>query len=213
MRHHALIACASLGAATAAFAGVIVIDGTAEALYGTAKEVQTIQTQFGDASLGEPAACNGSELDGAYAVVRDGFLYITLAGNLETNYNKLEVFIDSKAGGQNRLLGNNADVSFNGLNRMGDDGTGNGLTFDTGFAADYFVSVTCGFVVVNGTAEVTRDDEVLLVRENESVYLALGCVHRLVNPGKIPLALIEVQSGPYLGEDDIVRLEDVYGRG
>jgi hypothetical protein len=152
MRHHALIACASLGAATAAFAGVIVIDGTAEALYGTAKEVQTIQTQFGDASLGEPAACNGSELDGAYAVVRDGFLYITLAGNLETNYNKLEVFIDSKAGGQNRLLGNNADVSFNGLNRMGDDGTGNGLTFDTGFAADYFVSVTCGFVVVNGTA-------------------------------------------------------------
>lgn len=69
------------------------------------------------------------------------------------------------------------------------------------------------WVVVNGTAEVTRDDEVLLVRENESVYLPLGCVHRLVNPGKIPLALIEVQSGPYLGEDDIVRLEDVYGRG
>jgi mannose-1-phosphate guanylyltransferase/mannose-6-phosphate isomerase len=69
------------------------------------------------------------------------------------------------------------------------------------------------WVVVNGTAEVTRDDEVLLLRENESVYLPLGCVHRLVNPGKIPLALIEVQSGPYLGEDDIVRLEDVYGRG
>jgi len=69
------------------------------------------------------------------------------------------------------------------------------------------------WVVVNGTAEVTRDEEVLLVRENESVYLPLGCVHRLVNPGRIPLALIEVQSGPYLGEDDIVRLEDVYGRG
>ncbi len=69
------------------------------------------------------------------------------------------------------------------------------------------------WVVVNGTAEVTRDDEVLMVRENESVYLPLGCVHRLVIPGKIPLALIEVQSGPYLGEDDIVRLEDVYGRG
>jgi mannose-6-phosphate isomerase-like protein (cupin superfamily) len=69
------------------------------------------------------------------------------------------------------------------------------------------------WVVVAGTAEVTRDDEVLMVRENESVYLPLGCVHRLVNPGKIPLALIEVQSGPYLGEDDIVRLEDVYGRG
>jgi mannose-1-phosphate guanylyltransferase/mannose-6-phosphate isomerase len=69
------------------------------------------------------------------------------------------------------------------------------------------------WVVVNGTAEVTRDEEVLLVRENESVYLPLGCVHRLANPGRIPLVLIEVQSGPYLGEDDIVRLEDVYGRG
>ena len=61
-------------------------------------------------------------------------------------------------------------------------------------------------------AIVTRDAETLLVRENESVYLPLGCVHRLENPGKIPLALIEVQSGAYLGEDDIVRIEDTYGR-
>ena len=68
------------------------------------------------------------------------------------------------------------------------------------------------WVVVNGTAKVTRDDEVMIVRENESVYLPLGCVHRLENPGKIPLALIEVQSGAYLGEDDIVRIEDTYGR-
>ena len=51
-----------------------------------------------------------------------------------------------------------------------------------------------------------------MVHENESVYLPLGCVHRLENPGKIPLTLIEVQSGAYLGEDDIVRLEDIYGR-
>jgi len=68
------------------------------------------------------------------------------------------------------------------------------------------------WVVVNGTALVTRDNEQILLRENDSVYLPLGCVHRLENPGKIPLALIEVQSGAYLGEDDIVRLEDVYGR-
>lgn len=68
------------------------------------------------------------------------------------------------------------------------------------------------WVVVNGTARVTRDDETMVVRENESVYLPLGCVHRLENPGKIPLALIEVQSGAYLGEDDIERLEDTYGR-
>ncbi|HEX3347800.1 MAG TPA: mannose-1-phosphate guanylyltransferase/mannose-6-phosphate isomerase [Acetobacteraceae bacterium] len=69
------------------------------------------------------------------------------------------------------------------------------------------------WVVVNGSALVTCDDEVRLVRENESIYLPLGCVHRLENPGKIPLTLIEVQSGSYLGEDDIVRLEDFYGRG
>ncbi|WP_135465809.1 mannose-1-phosphate guanylyltransferase/mannose-6-phosphate isomerase [Crenalkalicoccus roseus] len=68
------------------------------------------------------------------------------------------------------------------------------------------------WVVVNGTAIVQRDAESLLVRENESVYLPLGCVHRLENPGKIPLTLIEVQSGAYLGEDDIVRIEDTYGR-
>jgi mannose-1-phosphate guanylyltransferase / mannose-6-phosphate isomerase len=68
------------------------------------------------------------------------------------------------------------------------------------------------WVVVNGTLVVTRDDETIRVQENESVYLPLGCVHRLENPGKIPLALIEVQSGAYLGEDDIVRIDDVYNR-
>ena len=68
------------------------------------------------------------------------------------------------------------------------------------------------WVVVNGTAQITRDGEEILLRENESVFLPLGCVHRLENPGKIPLNLIEVQSGAYLGEDDIVRFEDVYSR-
>lgn len=68
------------------------------------------------------------------------------------------------------------------------------------------------WVVVAGTAMVERDGERILLRENESVYLPLGCVHRLENPGMIPLTLIEVQSGSYLGEDDIVRLEDNYGR-
>ena len=68
------------------------------------------------------------------------------------------------------------------------------------------------WVVVSGSELIARDAETLLVHENESVYLPLGCVHRLENPGKIPLTLIEVQSGAYLGEDDIVRLEDTYGR-
>jgi mannose-1-phosphate guanylyltransferase/mannose-6-phosphate isomerase len=68
------------------------------------------------------------------------------------------------------------------------------------------------WVVVNGTAVVTRDGEEVMVRENESIYLPLGTVHRMENPGRIPLTLIEVQSGSYLGEDDIVRFEDSYGR-
>ncbi|MEP0508980.1 MAG: cupin domain-containing protein, partial [Aurantimonas coralicida] len=69
------------------------------------------------------------------------------------------------------------------------------------------------WVVVHGTAEVTIDDEVRLYHENEAAYLPIGCVHRLHNPGKIDLKLIEVQVGSYTGEDDIVRIEDIYARG
>jgi mannose-1-phosphate guanylyltransferase/mannose-6-phosphate isomerase len=68
------------------------------------------------------------------------------------------------------------------------------------------------WVVVHGTAIVQRGEERMLVRENESVYIPIGTEHRLENPGKLPLQLIEVQSGPYLGEDDIVRVSDSYGR-
>ncbi|KIQ27159.1 mannose-1-phosphate guanylyltransferase/mannose-6-phosphate isomerase [Xanthomonas campestris] len=68
------------------------------------------------------------------------------------------------------------------------------------------------WIVVSGTAEVTRGDEVLLLTENQSTYIPLGVTHRLKNPGRLPLELIEVQSGSYLGEDDIVRFEDTYGR-
>ena len=68
------------------------------------------------------------------------------------------------------------------------------------------------WVVVKGTAEVTRGAETIMVHENESIFLPIGAVHRLANPGKINLELIEVQTGSYLGEDDIVRLEDAYNR-
>ncbi len=68
------------------------------------------------------------------------------------------------------------------------------------------------WIVVSGTAEVTNGDKVMLLTENQSTYIPLGQVHRLSNPGKVPLEIIEVQSGSYLGEDDIVRLEDTYGR-
>jgi mannose-1-phosphate guanylyltransferase / mannose-6-phosphate isomerase len=68
------------------------------------------------------------------------------------------------------------------------------------------------WIVVQGTARVTVDAEVRMVTENQSVYVPLGAVHRLENPGKVPVVLIEVQTGAYLGEDDIIRYEDVYSR-
>nr|WP_277346245.1 cupin domain-containing protein [Solimonas marina] len=68
------------------------------------------------------------------------------------------------------------------------------------------------WIVVSGTARVTCEDKVFLMSEDESTYIPLGHKHRLDNPGKMPLELIEVQTGSYLGEDDIVRFEDIYGR-
>ena len=69
------------------------------------------------------------------------------------------------------------------------------------------------WIVVEGSAKVTIDDDVKIVTENQSVYIPLGAVHRMENPGKLPLTLIEVQTGTYFGEDDIIRYEDVYARG
>jgi mannose-1-phosphate guanylyltransferase/mannose-6-phosphate isomerase len=68
------------------------------------------------------------------------------------------------------------------------------------------------WIVVQGTARITRNDETFLLAENESTYIPVGATHRIENPGKVPLHIIEVQSGSYLGEDDIVRFEDNYGR-
>ena len=68
------------------------------------------------------------------------------------------------------------------------------------------------WIVVSGTAKVTIDDVERLLSENESTYVPIGSVHSLENPGKVPVEMIEVQSGSYLGEDDIVRFEDLYGR-
>ncbi len=123
----------------------IVTNGSADNPYGAPVVAQTIGTGFGDADLGLADEANGSELDAAYAELHDGMLYLLLAGNLESNFNDLEIFIDSMPGGQNVLRGDNFVFSDNGLNRMGDDGTGNGLTFDPSFYADYWFSVQGGF--------------------------------------------------------------------
>lgn len=69
------------------------------------------------------------------------------------------------------------------------------------------------WIVVAGTAQVTIDDDVKIVTENQSVYIPLGAIHRMENPGKLPLTLIEVQTGSYFGEDDIIRYDDIYARG
>jgi mannose-1-phosphate guanylyltransferase/mannose-6-phosphate isomerase len=66
--------------------------------------------------------------------------------------------------------------------------------------------------VVKGTAEITNGEQIITLTENQSTYIPLGQKHRLTNPGTIPLEIIEVQSGSYLGEDDIVRFEDIFGR-
>ena len=144
-------AAAPLAIAGTLLAQDIVIDGVADEAYGEALLLQQVQTQFGNADLGEQGFCNGSEIDALFALADDGMLYLLIAGNLESNYNKLEVFIDAMPDeGQNPLLGNNADVDFGALNRMGrfeDKKTGEvqpGLTFDADFLADFWISFTGG---------------------------------------------------------------------
>jgi len=118
------------------------IDGVADPAYGAPIVVQDTNTGFGDSNLGQVDFANGSELDGGYGIMTGGALYLVLAGNLESNFNKLEIFIDSKPGGENRLLITNSNQG--GFLRMADDGSGNGLIFDTGFDADYWISPTGG---------------------------------------------------------------------
>ena len=72
--------------------------------------------------------------------------------------------------------------------------------------------LTIAAVVVSGTGRVTVDEKVVLLAPNESTYVPVGAKHRLENPGRVPLTLIEVQCGDYVGEDDIVRFDDIYGR-
>jgi hypothetical protein len=131
-----------------------VVDGTRdEATYGSPKFIQNNYTGFGNNSQTNGSTANGSEIDGVYAVIYDNatpadttddLLYVFVAGNLETNFNKLELFFDTGTGGQNNLRSDNNAVDGGGLNRMGNDNGTNGLTFDAGYAPGYWVGVTTG---------------------------------------------------------------------
>ena len=127
--------------------GPIVVDGVRDEIYGTPLAIQDTGTAFGDSDLGLVDHANGSELDALSGRVEEGVLYLHFAGNLESNFNKLDVFIDAiEDEGQNRLRSDNPDVKFGGLNRMGGTGRGvePGLGFDSDFAPDFWIDFTGG---------------------------------------------------------------------
>jgi hypothetical protein len=150
--------CAAVVALASSAMGQIVVDGILDADYGNPKVGQVVHTGFGNATDGVNGYANGSELDGGWIKVDAdaGMLYIFLSGNLESNFNKLDIFIDCVPGaGQAEVRSDNPDVDFNGLSRMGrglvdtnGDGTADteapGLKFDADFAADFFVTTTLG---------------------------------------------------------------------
>lgn len=129
VRTYLLLQAALCAAATSAAAAPIV-DGTRDGGYGGALAVQAVQTQFGDSTGG---ITGGGELDAAYAIIEGGRLYVMLTGNIENNSNKVSVFIDSKPGGEN-VLTNVPQYDFNNVSQ-----NFGGLTFDSGFQADYHV--------------------------------------------------------------------------
>ncbi len=150
----ALAALAATLVLPAAAQAQIVVNGTAEAAYSSPLATQDTVTGFGDSTAGTATPTDGaSELDAAYGTVQNGMLYLVLAGNLEGNHNKLDVFIDSVPGqGQNTLVKNNPVPPHNtpdgsDLQRLSaDPGTPGsvGLTFDSGFAPDYYLSANGG---------------------------------------------------------------------
>ena len=135
MRKILTFAAVAFAVASSAGAAPLVLDGIRDAAYGPARAVQTVRTGFGD---------NFNELDAAYALVEGGTLYVLFTGNLEANFNRLNVFFDTKAGGQN-VLQNAANAGGTNPENDGWAGKHAGMTFDSGFEADYMLSLRNGF--------------------------------------------------------------------
>jgi hypothetical protein len=129
---------AAMGCATLAQAQAPTIDGTRDASYPAALAVQANATGFGDNNQGSQTQANGDELDNIHARIVGNDLYVFIGGNLQSNFNKLEMFFDTRQGGQNVLRGDNPNVDNNGLNKLA------GLRFDAGFESDYYVMATTG---------------------------------------------------------------------
>ncbi|GAB4188288.1 MAG: hypothetical protein Kow00105_02940 [Phycisphaeraceae bacterium] len=140
----------------------IVVDGTADANYGPALSIQNTDSHFGNSTDPDPrTSAGGSELDQVFGTVDNGFLYLMFAGNLENNFNKLEIFIDSVAGGMNTIDGANVPAAVDAF-CCGGFGTTDGalqrmsgMTFDAGFEADYYVTISNGTESTGGALGVS----------------------------------------------------------
>ncbi len=168
---------AALAVSPLAFAQ-FVVDGTRDAGYPAALSTQTATTGFGDSNLGLVDGANGSELDNFHAAIDGGVLYLFFGGNLESNFNKFELFIDANAGGQNQIRGDNVDVDFNGLNRLGTTGIGDGLLFDPCFTSDFYVTTTCGGTPTTMYANIAQ---MLTLGGGTGGYIGQGL------PGTVPI--------------------------
>jgi hypothetical protein len=182
----------SIGLLTACLIAAPSLDGVHDAEYGEPSTIQNTETSFGNNDNPDLGVANGSELNIGDALIEGNVLYIMLAGNLESNGNKLEIFIDARDGGQNRLRGDNPDVDYNGLNRMGNDWEDNGLTFDAGFEADMYVTVNCTstesgkFFLHASSAEIRTDGG------GAGAYLGVGGAgeaNSIVGPNGIEVVL------------------------
>ena len=196
---------------------VPIVDGTWDAEYGAAIAVQTVETGFGDSPGGPAASVDGGELDAAYARISGGRLYLLLTGNQQANFNKMEIFIDSKSGGENVLSGT-PDYDFDA-----DAGPGEywistnmgGMTFDTGFEADYHIFTRWGGGTTPSAYEVDIVDRAgggsALVNGNYGA--ATTGVGTQVQSGSIGVASGGNNTTPYLSQPLDFAIDNTNGLG
>lgn len=187
------------------------VDGTYKAAYGSPLVLQDNQTNFGDNNIGAQFSANGNELNAAYAYRDASDLYLFFPGNLGTDYTSFELYVDSKAGGENKVSNNNSGISFGKLRLMGDDGSGNGLTFDAAFVPDFFFHINGGgdpyTAYMDGAILGDKTSEVGDNRYNQGGFYIGNCNGSgNLNPG-------QVNSGMALGINNLNTLGVESGSG